>query len=361
MTKRESERVKAVNKFLTIEIGKQKELHRIATLTAEVCGTQAAFISFIDNTTQYIKFKFGSDLETIVREDAFCNYTIAGDGIMMVPDALQDDRFANTPLVAHNPNIRFYAGIPLTTRDGHNLGSLCVMDRAPKQLNGSQTHILELLAKQIVDILELEYSRNVLKEQFARKKAHGASFQDVFENSNASHLLIGKDLKIVAFNNEFADFVKVIYQKNVTPDARPADCFDGAFLSEFIDTCNKALNGTLVQIEKQIKYLDKTPWCRLVFTPVRNNKSEVTAVFFSGEDITNSVELRQKLFKQNRSLEGIAGIQSNELKRLAASITGFMNIFKTENYAATKDELLVMQKTADELDAKIRQIINYTY
>ena len=361
MTKRETERIKAVDKFLCIEISKQKELHSIATLAAEVCGTQAALISFIDDTTQYIKFKFGSDLDTIDREDAFCVYTIEGDGIMIVSDARQDDRFANNPLVTNNPNIRFYAGIPLTTRDGHRFGSLCVIDQAPGQLGRSQKRMLELLSKQIVGILELDYSLNVLKGRFTGMSNPGANLRFVFENAIVSHLLIDKYLKMVAFNNEFADFVEKVYHKNVTPGARLADCIDEDSLPAFIGSCIKALNGTIVQIEQQVKYAHKTLWCRFTFTPVRSNKDEIAGVFFCGEDVTGRVELKQKLFKQNRSLEKIANIQSNELKRLAAAITGFMNTFKAENYVATKEELLTMQMAAHELDGKIRQIINYTY
>jgi PAS domain S-box-containing protein len=361
MTKREIERIKAVDKFLSIEISKQKELHSIVTLAAEVCSTQAAFISFIDDTTQYIKFKFGFDLETIAREDAFCIYTIEAGAIMIVPDARHDDRFANNPLVTNDPNIRFYAGIPLTTRDGHSLGSLCVIDQAPKQLERSQKQMLELLSKQIVGILELDYSLNMLKGQFGGTDNPGANLRFVFENSIASHVLIDKYLKMVAFNNEFADFIENVYHKNVSIDAKLADCIDDHSSSAFIGSCIKALNGTIVQIEQQVKYANKTLWCRFTFTPVRSNKGEIAGVFFCGEDITGRVELKQKLFKQNVSLEKIANIQSNELKGLAAAITGFMDIFKAENYAATKEELLIMQRAVHELDGKIRQIINYTY
>ncbi|HZY37371.1 MAG TPA: GAF domain-containing protein [Mucilaginibacter sp.] len=361
MTKRETERIKAVDKFLCIEISKQKELHSIASLAAEVCGTQAALISFIDDTTQYIKFKFGSDLETIAREDTFCVYTIEGDGIMIVSDARRDDRFANNPLVINNPNIRFYAGIPLTTCDGHSLGSLCVIDQAPRQLDRSQKQMLELLSKQIVGIFELDYSLSLLKGQFPGPNTAGISHQFVFENSITSHLLIDKYLKMVAFNNEFADFVEKVYHKHITPAARLADCIDEDSLPAFIGSCIKALNGTVVQIEQQVKYPHKTLWCRFTFTPVRSNKGEIAGVFFCGEDITGRVELKQKLFKQNMSFEKIANIQSNELKRRAAAITGFMNIFKAENYVATKEELLTMQMAVHELDGKIRQIIDYTY
>jgi len=361
MTKRESERIKAVNKFLTIEITKQKELRGIITLAARICKSQAAFITLIDHNTQHIKFKFGSDLETIAREDAFCNYTIKGDGVMIVPDTRNDDRFANNPLVTNNPKIRFYAGIPLITHDGHSLGSLCVTDQTPMQLDSSQTQMLELLSKQIVGILELDYSLNVLKEQFAGKKGPGANLRSVFENSIASHVLIDKYLKMVAFNTEFSDFIEKVYHKNVTLDAKFADCIDGPSLAAFTGSCNRALNGTIVQIEQQVKYVNKKLWYRFVFTPVRNHKGEIACVFFCGEDITRRVELKQKLFKQNRSFEKIANIQANELRGLASSITGFMNIFKAENYVATKEELLKMQRAVDELDGKIRQMVNYTY
>ncbi|MHB8209498.1 GAF domain-containing protein, partial [Mucilaginibacter sp.] len=135
MSKRELERQQVVNQFLNRQICKENELQEIVKLAAEICQAPTALITLLDADTQYIKFKFGFDRDTTSRQDSFCNHTIEQSEVMVIPDALLDDRFVDNTLVNSETKIRFYAGSPLTTHDGHNLGSLCVMDRAPKNVN----------------------------------------------------------------------------------------------------------------------------------------------------------------------------------------------------------------------------------
>lgn len=110
MPLREILRLQAVNRFLKLEIDKEKELQAIVELAARICGTPTALITMVDDDTQYIKFKVGSDLETTDREQAFCNELIKLFEVLMVPDALLDKRFQNNPNVIGGCGIRFYAG-----------------------------------------------------------------------------------------------------------------------------------------------------------------------------------------------------------------------------------------------------------
>ncbi|MGI4749003.1 MAG: GAF domain-containing protein, partial [Janthinobacterium lividum] len=223
MPQKELERLAAVNRFLNLEFSKEKELQEIVNLAARICKTPTALITLIAEDTQYVKFKFGSDLETTRREDAFCNHVIGQQEVMMVPDALLDTRFVNNPLVTGGPGIRFYAGSPITTQDGHNLGSLCVIGQESKELSSDQQEMLQALSKQVIHLLEFDASLNILKEQFLEAKDSEIKLRSFFESSSACHLLLGETLEVLAFNKVTTEFVQKMYQAKLATGMRVTD------------------------------------------------------------------------------------------------------------------------------------------
>ena len=111
---------------------------RILELTADVLQTPIALVSLLDETQQRFLCRHGIEVRSTPRQMAFCAHTIAGEGIFVVPDAQLDERFVDNPLVLGPPHIRFYAGVPLRTLRGYNLGTLCIIDRQPRQLSEQQ-------------------------------------------------------------------------------------------------------------------------------------------------------------------------------------------------------------------------------
>jgi diguanylate cyclase (GGDEF)-like protein len=132
-----------------------EHLHRLVTLTASVLDTPIALISLVDRDRQWFLARHGLEVQETPRPMAFCAHAIAGDQTLVVPDASQDTRFNTNPLVIGDPNIRFYAGAPLQSREGHNLGTLCVIDRQPRQFAAKQVTLLEELAQLVLRELEL--------------------------------------------------------------------------------------------------------------------------------------------------------------------------------------------------------------
>ena len=101
-------------------------------LASIICKTPIALITLLDEERQWFKSRFGLERSEIPREDAFCNHAIMmPETILVVNDAAQDGRFASNPLVAAEPNVRFYAGAPLVTSNGEALGTICVLDAVP--------------------------------------------------------------------------------------------------------------------------------------------------------------------------------------------------------------------------------------
>lgn len=207
----ELERLAAVNRFLDLEVDRNAELEDIVKMAAEICHTPVALITLLDDETQFIKFQTGFDCERTDKKDAFCQYAIQAYDILEVPDANQDPRFVNNPLVTGDPNIRFYAGAPLTTRDGHNLGSLCVIDQQPRQLTDQQRRMLSALSRQAMKILEFEMSIKVLGQQVATIKQSEVKLRSFFESSVSCHLLLGINFEVIAFNKPVQQIIHRLF------------------------------------------------------------------------------------------------------------------------------------------------------
>ena len=124
-------------------------------LAAHICGTPIALLSLVDESRQWFKARVGLEVCQTSRDVSFCAHAMCHSDLFIVPDATADPRFADNALVTGDPHIRFYAGAPLITTDGHGLGSLCVIDRTPRALTAAQQEALQALARQVMAQLEL--------------------------------------------------------------------------------------------------------------------------------------------------------------------------------------------------------------
>lgn len=172
-------RLDAVQLFLQLEYDQSRELQDIVNLAAELCDKPVALITILDKDVNWIKVRTGIDAEAMPAETSFCQYGIQQDGVLVIPDATQDDRFDNNPLVHQAPNVRFYAGAPLTIKSGLKLGTLCLFDARPNDITEQQQKILSILSKQVTFLMELELSYKLLKQHVAEIETRNESLMKI--------------------------------------------------------------------------------------------------------------------------------------------------------------------------------------
>jgi signal transduction histidine kinase len=151
----EKERLQELKSYRIIDTPPEPDFDDLVGLASEICAVPIALVSLLDENRQWFKAITGADVRELPRSISFCGHAILQEGVMVVEDTLEDPRFADNPLVALPPNVRFYAGAPLETARGYRLGTLCVIDRAPRKLSDFQGRALTTLSKQVVAQMEL--------------------------------------------------------------------------------------------------------------------------------------------------------------------------------------------------------------
>jgi PAS domain S-box-containing protein len=172
----EAQRQEALESYQILDTPPERTFDDLTRLAAFVAGAPVAMVSLVDKDRQWFKSKVGIDVSQTPREVAFCAHAIAQKELFVVPDALKDHRFADNPLVTAEPNIRFYAGMPLINAEGHSLGTLCVVDRVPRELTAEQEQALRVLAREVMTQIEM---RRALAEQVRLLSKHRASQEEL--------------------------------------------------------------------------------------------------------------------------------------------------------------------------------------
>jgi GAF domain-containing protein len=151
----EKKRLKVLWQYEVLDTVPEEVFDDLTELAARICEAPIALISLVDEKRQWFNSKIGTSVMETSRDFSFCAYAIKQADLFIVPDATLDERFADNPLVTSEPKIRFYAGAPLITPDGYALGTLCVIDKVPRELRLEQKQALRILAHHVVSQLEL--------------------------------------------------------------------------------------------------------------------------------------------------------------------------------------------------------------
>jgi anti-sigma regulatory factor (Ser/Thr protein kinase) len=184
---RETARLAALRRYRILDTEPERCFDDLALLASHICGTPIALISLVDEDRQWFKSRVGTSLTETSRVVSFCAHAIQQPDILIVPDALDDDRFRNNPLVTDQPHVRFYAGAPLITSDGHALGALCVIDQDSRILTETQLEALAALRRQVESQLELRRNVIELKEALAARDRSEAEQTAMLRDLRVAH------------------------------------------------------------------------------------------------------------------------------------------------------------------------------
>lgn len=184
-------RLEALQRYGVLDTEAEASFDGITSLLASICGTPIALVSLVDSERQWFKSRVGLDAEETHRDLAFCAHAILKEELLIVEDATKDERFFDNPLVTSGPEIRFYAGAPLITPDGHAIGTLCAIDTTPRTLSAQQKQALSTLSKHVINLLELSLTlkktqtlNHQLQESQEKLNASNESQQRFFANIN---------------------------------------------------------------------------------------------------------------------------------------------------------------------------------
>ncbi len=197
----EAERLAELYRYEVLDTEAERAIDDLTELAAHLCRTPIALVSLVDASRQWFKSKVGLKATETPRAVAFCAHAIVGDEVLVVPDALADDRFADNPLVTGAPGIRFYAGAPLTTSTGYNLGTLCVIDTVARPLEREQHEALQILSRQVVQRLEQRRQLKDLQQAQQAVAVHHAQLQEFLDTSNELIQRVGPDGRLLYTNS----------------------------------------------------------------------------------------------------------------------------------------------------------------
>ncbi|WP_461451756.1 GAF domain-containing protein [Mucilaginibacter sp.] len=359
-----------VLRFVGLDLELDKELQEITDLAATMCNASTAVISFLDTDTQYFKVKrdckdIVGEVKTYPRKDTFCSHAIKQDDVMIIPDTLADPRFAYHDAVTGDPNIRFYAGTPLWDSEGQKVGTLCVLDTNPNNLNEQQKQLLKVIANQAMKTIELKIKSITLQEKLTEVEAQQEYIYDAsirlrsfFESSTNFQVLLGKSGEVIDFNKTAFNFVKRAHNTDMDRGDLFVTYIAPEFVSKFLDGYNLALKGIRHVEEGSTDYGEMgVIWWDATFEAARDKNDDIIGISYLIRNVTERKEREQKIIKQNESLLSIAHIQAHEFRAPLTTIMGLMSLIKEDDYALASGYLPYLEMAVNNLDEKIKSIV----
>jgi hypothetical protein len=337
----EPERLAALDRYEILDTDPEQKFDDLTQLAKHICDTPIALLSFVDSDRQWFKSRVGLTTTQTPRAISFCGHAIAGNDVLVVPDAAADERFADNTLVRGEPRIRFYAGAPLVTSEGFALGTLCVLDRVPRELTEEQLEALRALARQVVAQLELRRRLKMEREEAREAIDERDTTLQLIVNQMPA-VLWSTDTNLRLTSSEGAGLTNLGH--------RPGQ-FVGVTLFDFFRTTDpeflplvahrKALLGESVSFEVDWSGRTYASHCE----PLRNPDNSIRGVIGIALDITRQKRSERELQKSfsllratlDSTAEGILVV--DERGKISNFNTSFVRLWRVpQDIAATRDE-----------------------
>ncbi|MEO7298467.1 MAG: PAS domain S-box protein [Verrucomicrobiota bacterium] len=304
----EKQRLEVLWQYEVLDSAPEKALDDLTELAAEICECPIATITFVDQKRQWFKSKVGLTASETSRDISFCSHTILKNELMEIPDATKDSRFASNPLVLGEPNIRFYAGVPLINSEGYALGTICVIDDKPKTLMPSQRRALGVLGRHVMSLLELRRKSGEVSNAVNKLELADAKFRQLFENATEGIFKSAPDGRYLSANPEQArifgydspremldSITNISEQLYVNPKDRQA-------FRKWIDQ-----HGFIRDFQAHLYKKDRTKiWVRTNAQVVRDESGKILFYQGTNRDVTAEVEAQEQLREREEMFQLIS-------------------------------------------------------
>jgi PAS domain S-box-containing protein len=296
---------------------------RLTRLARHMFGVQTVLISLIDGERQWFKSRQGMDVCETGRDISFCGHAILDEGIFHIPDAHTDPRFADNPLVTAAPFIRFYAGAPLTTADGFRIGTLCLIDPAPRQLTAPELVALRDLA----DCVQSEINRYSLEQQQQRLQKESDVLRQILESSPVSvRIMRSSDKKIVFVNQSFCEMTRLPKEQAI--GMNPAGFYrrieDFQALVARLQRGEPVINFPAELTSQGIDIWGLTSFFNIEF---EGEPASLAWIY----DVTQLVHARQDAERANQAKSEFLSSMSHELRTPMNAVLGFGQLLEFDD------------------------------
>ena len=304
----ETERLSLLKSYNILDTSPESDYDDITKLASEICGMPISLITLIDEKRQWFKSKVGMDPGSTPREYAFCAHSLNNPTVpLVINDATKDDRFYDNPLVTGDPNVVFYAGVPLVAKDGLALGSLCVIDNAPNEISESKLEALRVLSNQVVKLIELRKTNAQLKKSESDLKVINQNLYDFA-------YVVSHDLKApIRHVSQYAQLIK-----------EEADEKDLKSIGHFLKKIDESASNALELIDGILRYSRS----------INSYDSEN-----SNLDLSRMIESIFINYDINQNIRCIACIEENEIFTSSIALTQILtNIISNAIKYSQKEE-----------------------
>ena len=363
----ELERLEELKSLEILDTEAEKDFSEIVELVAALYKVPISLISLLDEDRQWFKARFGIDASEARREYAFCDHAIkTPDEIMVVENALEDDRFSTNPLVLNDPNIRFYAGVPLVTKNNFALGTLCIIDVQPRKLNKEEHRILHLLGKRVTTLIELRkenlsqrraiINKNRKVEELMDKLIEAQQVAKVgnwdWDVKNKALYWSPQMYKIFRLDKGIEDLFKS-WKTNIHPDD----------LELVVKTLDGGMKGKLNSIQYRISRNDGYIWVETEGKVSLDENGEVVRMMGTVQEITERKTLDEQKQYYLKVLEEMLFNLSHKIRRPITNCMALATLLKDPD--SSKERQIEFSKyledSANALDDYIKETTSFLY
>lgn len=354
-----NDRLDDVNSYELFDTEPEKELDEITELASIICETPISLITILDDKRQWFKSNKGLDATETKVEDSFCQHALHKPGeVLVVENALKDERFINNKLVLEEPNIRFYAGAPLVTKRNNVLGTLCIIDRKPRQFSKDQERALQILAKKAMDKIE--------SLKLINKLTNTVEFNSERLIKLTEHLPIGLFELMISQTGALSFNFLSKGMKEIHPEIKLNDWLKDPTIGfslmhpDDIEDFQEALTISVKEEKRfyheyRVKHTADYHWHAINAMPVKQKNGD-TIMYGSFSDVTHH-------FEYEAALEQISFDISHVLRRPVTSMLGIINLFESEDNLSQEEIMQYsgyIKSISKELD-EFTQELNHVY